>query len=222
MKYYTLHIDDSGAIEDIDIKKSNGESIICKMYDDPEFNKLNDILHSTRNYIINERALLILKESNIIPYNLKKAKVLRKEKMFGFVKMYKSYPYYELAFLDEHATECYEWIDFEKSEVFAIDGKQKRFKIHSHQEKLDFIKQNKSNSNKYSFEAIKIVFGKNFNFEIDLFKIPYYSWGVYISEKLKNKLEIAQIGDLGFADGKEKLGKMWKPHFPIIEFDIQS
>lgn len=47
MKYYTFHIDDSGAIEDIDEKSINQEkTLFCKMYDDNEFNKLNDILYS--------------------------------------------------------------------------------------------------------------------------------------------------------------------------------
>jgi hypothetical protein len=52
-----------------------------------------------------------------------------------------------------------------------------------------------------------------------LFKIPHYSWGIYVSERLKNKLENAKITDIRFAENKEELGKMWKPHFPIIEFE---
>jgi hypothetical protein len=42
---------------------------------------------------------------------------------------------------------------------------------------------------------------------------------VYISERLKSKLEEAKITDLRFAESKDKLGKVWKPHFPIIEFE---
>jgi hypothetical protein len=220
MTYYTFHIDDSGAIEDIDYKKVNGKTIpICKMYDDDNFNKLNDILDSTNEYILNEKALNIFKKSKTIKYDLSKAKVLRKEKLFGFLKKNKSYEYYQLVFPDQNATECYNWIDFEKSEIFAIDNNGEKFKISSHQHKLDLISENKSDSNKsYSFETKIVVFGKNFDSEIDLFKIPFYSWGVYVSERFKNKLENAKISDIGFAENKEKLGKMWKPHFPIIEF----
>ena len=59
MKYYTIHINDSGAIEDTEKTSINGENtLICKMYDDPEFNKLNDILHSLSSYILNEKALI--------------------------------------------------------------------------------------------------------------------------------------------------------------------
>ncbi|WP_409662562.1 hypothetical protein [Flavobacterium sp.] len=221
MKYYTIHINDSGAIEDTEKTSINGENtLICKMYDDPEFNKLNDILHSLRGYILNEKALNIFKESNTISYKLCKAKVLRKEKIFGFIKKYKEYDFYELNFLDESAYESYEWIDFEKSKIFAVENLGEKIKIKSHQETLSFVEINKTNSGKsYSFETEKIVFNKNFNSEIDLFKIPFYSWGIYVSEKLKNKLENAQITDIGFAENKERLGIMWKPHFPIIEFN---
>ena len=37
MIYYTFHIDDSGAIEDIDEYTENGKtSLICKIYEDAE------------------------------------------------------------------------------------------------------------------------------------------------------------------------------------------
>src|SRR5690606_29612722 len=221
MKYYTFHIDDSGAIEDIDYKKIDGEIVaICKMYDDNDFNKLNDILHSTNEYIVNEKALNIFKESKTIKYKLGKAKVLRKEKLFGLFKKNKSYEYFDLTFPDENAIECYNWIDFEKSEIFATNENEERFKITSHQHELDLISENKSDSGKtYSFETKKVVFGKKFDSEIDLFKIPHYSWGIYVSERLKNKLENAKITDIRFAENKEKLGEMWKPNFPIIEFE---
>ena len=119
---------------------------------------------------------------------MRNAQVLRKEKVLGVIKKNKSYDYYELTFTDKN--ECYGWIDFDKSEVFAIDNSQKRLKINSHQQQLDLIAENKSKSDKkYSFETKKIVFGKNFDSEMDLFQIPHYSWGVYVSERLKNKFQ---------------------------------
>lgn len=130
MKYYTIHINDSGAIEDTDIKNIAGEKIvICKMYDDTKFNNLNDILHSLKCYILNEKSLNIFKESNTIPYKVFKAKVLRKEKVIGFIRKYKSYDFYELDFLNEKVEECYEWIDFEKSEVFAVESSKEKLKL---------------------------------------------------------------------------------------------
>ena len=221
MQYYILNIDDSGAIEEIDYEKIDGEVVaICKMYDDNDFNKLNDILHSTNEYIINEKALNIFKESNTIDYKLGKAKVLRKEKLFGLFKKNNSYEYFDLTFPDENASDCYDWIDFEKSEIFVTDENGEKFKIKSHQNELDLISENKLDSTKsYSFETKKVVFNKKFDSNIDLFKIPHYSWGIYVSERLKNKLENAKITDIRFAENKEELGKMWKPHFPIIEFE---
>ena len=221
MKYFTFHIDDSGAIEDIDYKKVNGQNItICKMYDDDEFNKLNDILHSINEFILNEKALNIFKESRTIKYDLRKAKVLRKERTFGFLKKNKAYDYFDLTFPDKYADECYNWIDFEKSKIFATDETGSISKILSHQQELELIEENKSDSQKkYSFETKKVVFGKDFDYDFDLFKIPLYSWGIFVSERLKIKLENAKITDVGFAENKDKLGIMWQPHFPIIAFE---
>lgn len=221
MIYYTFHIDDSGAIEDVDETSENGKtSLICKMYDDDEFNKLNDILYSLYDYILNKKTLEIFKRSKTIPYEVRNAQVLRKEKTFGFLKMNKSYEYYQLNFRNNNLDECYSWINFEKSEINAIDKSNNSFKIQSHQQTLELIEQNKSDSkSSYNFVTKKVVFGKTFDSEIDLFKIPLYSWGVYVSERLKNELENAKITDIGFAESKEKLGVVWKPNFPLIEFE---
>ena len=221
MIYYTFHIDDSGAIEDVDENTENGKtSLICRMYDDEEFNKLNDILHSLYDYILNKKALDIFTNSKTIPYELRNAKVIRKETKFGFLKMNKSYDYYQLDFLKENLDECYSWINFEKSEINALDNSNNNIKIQSHQQTLELIEQNKSDSKtSYDFVTKKVVFGNNFDSEIDLFKIPLYSWGVYVSERLKNKLEKEKITDIGFAENKERLGAVWKPHFPVIEFE---
>ena len=86
MKYYTFHIDDSGAIEDIDYKKVNGKIVaICKMYDDNDFNELNDILHSTNEYILNEKALNIFKESKTINYKVWESKSIAQRKTIWII-----------------------------------------------------------------------------------------------------------------------------------------
>lgn len=220
MKYFTFHVDDSGAIEDIDYQKINEQYItICKMYDDNDFNKPNDILHSINEYILNEKALKILHESNTIKFELRKAIVLRQERFMGFLKRNKAYKYFQLTFPDEYAIDCYNWIDFEKSEIFATDNSEDKFRIESHQHKLDLISENKSDSKaSYSFKTKKVVFGKNFDFEIDFFKIPLYSSGEYVSERFKSKMEKAKITDVRFVEKRERLNKIWQPMFPIIEF----
>ena len=146
--------------------------------------------------------------------------MVRKEKTFGFLKMNKSYDYYQLNFLKENLDECYSWINFEKSDIIATDNSNNTIKILSHQQTLKLIEQNKSDSKtSYDFVTKKVVFSNNFDCEIDLFKIPLYSWGVYVSERLKNKLEKGKITDIGFAENKENLGAVWKSHFPLIEFE---
>jgi hypothetical protein len=129
MTYCTFHVDDSGAIEDVDEKTVNNEAVlICRMYDDEEFNKLNDMLHSLYDFILNEKALNIFKNSKTIPFDIKKAVVFRKEKIFGSFKKQKKYDYYQLSFPDKTANECYNWISFDKSEVFAIDNIKKKLR----------------------------------------------------------------------------------------------
>jgi len=222
MQYYTFHIGDSGAIETINEKVTDGKtSLICEIYNDNEFNKLNDILHSLYDYILNEHALNIFKNSKTPPFELKPAKVLRKEKKFIFLKRSKSYNYYNISFSDNKTAKYYNWIDFNKSDIVAIDNHKKRFKIQSHKHTLDLINENKSNSEiSYLFETKKVVFGKNFDSEIDLFKIPLYSSGTYVSNRLKNRLEETNITDVIFVDSKNESGRIWKPLFPIIEFNL--
>ena len=245
MKYYTFHVKDSGAIKELEQRKLSGvNTTYCKIYDDPLFNNLNDILHSTKDYILNSKALEVFELSNTLPYTLQNAIVLRKEKFLSFFKRYKSYQYFELTLSDNiYNSFCYDWIDFEKSEVFAIEENTKsKQKIYNHKETLEMIKNNspnwekrqeilKSNLKKelkkkeldkyksYSIEAKKIVFGTGFDACIDLFNIPLYSWGVYVSERFKTKCIQSKINDVGFGESKEDLGIVWKPKFPVIEFE---
>ena len=136
---------------------------------------------------------------------------------------------------------CYNWIDFEKIEIKIIKNGVECGKLNSHQETLNLIKDNyKINSALIEIENLdisdkekiekskglitsswitkKIVFNKSFDYSVDLFEIPFYSWGTYISERLKISLITNNITDIGFAETKEELGIVWKPHFPVIEF----
>lgn len=220
MKYYTLHIRDSGAIENIEGKKINGKpTLICEMYTDSEFNKMNDILHSSNDYILNKKALDIFLGSKTIPYELKNATVIKRQKFFVLFRKIEQFNYYQLEFPNEHLDKYYNWIDFELSEIYAIDNFNNKIKIRDHQQTLGLIKQNKTSSDlSFDFESTRIVFGKNFDTEIDFFKIPLYSFGEYVSERLKNRIESAGLTDLGFYGDNKNLGNVWKSHFPIIEF----
>jgi len=222
MKYYTIHINDSGAIECSNVIKSDGmKTLVAEMYDDQEFNRLNDILHSTDDFIMNPKAYDIFKQSNIIPYTTKKVIVKRKEKKFGLLKKTKTYEYLQLAIKKCNNLICYDWINFEKSEINILLDGQLESKLKSHSEFLNYIEINKSNlsDKSYSFESKKIVLNMSFDDSIDLFQIPFYSWGTYVSEKLKSKLELNSISDVGFAEIKDELGIVWKPHFPQMKFE---
>lgn len=223
MKYYTFHIDDSGAIEDHDEKIINGrKTLICRMYDDPEFNSLNNILHSLDDYIMDDRALSLFKKSSIIPYDITPVIVKRKEKQLGFININKSYKYNLLKIHTPHDLYCYDWINFNESNITVFKGKDEIGNLSSHEQLLNLIAENheiSSYENGYSWETKTIVFNKRFDHTVDLFAIPFYSWGIYVSERFKELLVTNNITHIGFAETKEELGKVWKPHFPDIRFE---
>ncbi len=223
MTYYTFHLNDSGALEyETEVEKGNTKILVCEMYDGDEFNKLNDILFSTHfnGYVLNNKALNIFKELNLPKYSILSASVKRKEKLFNIIPTTKKYKYNYLKFDKKDFERFYEWIDFEKSEIWVTKSKKEFKKLESHQERLDFIKQNAElkYSESYSFLSKKIVFKSSFDREIDMFKIPFYSSGVYISERFFNKIKASQLTDVLFAKSKDDIGKVWKSSFLIIEF----
>ncbi|SHI83660.1 hypothetical protein [Flavobacterium terrae] len=243
MKYYTLHIKDSGAIEDYDEKIINGQKThICKIYDDVEFNSLNDILHTTDEYVVNEKTLKLFQKSNIIPYDLFPAIVKRKEKILGPIKTTKSYEYFKVSLLEPKDLVCYNWINFNKSEIKVLKDGIEVCNLSSHEELFIYIEENKKiskqineihslkisdkekrektkNLKTFFFETKSITFNNNFDSSIDMFKIPFYSWGTYVSERFMNLLLENKISDIGFAVSQKELGNVWKPYFPIIKFE---
>lgn len=243
MEYYTLHIKDSGAIEECEEKIINGlKTHICKIYDDDEFNSLNDILHSTNDYIVNEKVLKLFQKSNIIPYDLSPVIVRRKEKIFGPIKNTKSYEYFKVSLLEPKNLICYNWIDFDKSDIKVLKDDIDFCNLSSHDELFKYIEENKKiskqineiyslnisekekrekskNLKRFSFLTKTIVFNKNFDSSIDMFKIPYYSWGTYVSERFMKIMLENKISDIGFANNRKELGFVWKPYFPVIKFE---
>jgi hypothetical protein len=195
MKYYTIHINDSGAIENAEESLINGkDTLICEIYDAKEFNRLNDILHSLDDYIMNEKALNIFKECNLIPYKLRKVVVNRKEYQFGIIKATKTYDYTQLKVEEPRDLQCYNWINFEKSDITVKKGEEEIGKLQSHIRLLELVEENEKMSSDIN----------------EIYKLN-------VSDKEKKK-----ITDIGFAETKEELGKVWKPHFPIIEFETKE
>ena len=223
MTYYTFHLNDSGALEyEREIKKNNSKVLMCEMYNGDEFNRLNDILFSTHSngYVLNDKALNIFKELNLPKYSVLKAFVKRKEKLLNIIPITKSYKYNYLKFDKKDFDRFYEWIDFGKSDIWVTKSEKEFKKLESHQERFDFVKQNSKlkYSESFSFVAKKIVFNNLFDREIDLFTIPFYSSGIYISQRFFDKIKSSQLSDVLFAKGKDDIGNVWKPYFPIIEF----
>lgn len=223
MTYYTFHLNDSGALqyeEETIIK--NTETLLCKMYNDNEFNKLNDILFSThdKGYVLNDKALSVFKELNLPKYSIIPASVKREEKLLNIAPFTKSYEYNYLKFDNDCCDKFYDWIDFDKSDIWVTKGEKEYKRLDSHKERLEFINLNRNleYSEGYSFISKKIVFNSNFDKEIDLFKIPFYSSGVYVSERFFNKINTNQLSDVLFAKSNDDIGKVWKSSFPIIEF----
>lgn len=243
MKYNTLHINDSGAIEDSDESIADGKkTLISKMYNDSEFNQLNDILHSTDDYIMNKKALQLFLESEIIPFEIRDVIVRRKESKFGILKKYRNHEYKLLRILQPQNLICYQWINYATSQITIKKGEAEIGKLESHANLLKLISENQQitqqvnkiyssnlstlekeetskNLKSYSWETKKIIISKRFDQSVDLFKIPFYSWGTYISERLKEKLIMNNIKDIRFAETNNELGPVWKQHYPTIEFD---
>jgi len=220
--YYTFHVNDSGALEYEEEKLiKNSKSLVCKMYDDIEFNSLNDVLFSTYNegIVINDKALELLQKLNLPDYELIKAFVKRKENFLG-VKITKKYPYNYIKFGSTSFDRFYSWIDFKKSDVIVTKAKLEFKKLKSHNERLDFIKQNKNldYSEGYSFKTNRIVFSECFDKSIDLFQIPFYSLGVYVSDRFRDKIRKNEISDIIFSKTRNDINEIWKPDFPEIEF----
>lgn len=239
MKYYTLHIKDSGAIEE---RTKETKPVTYNMYDDHEFNSLNDILHSLDDYILNEKALKIFQKSKTVSFDVDPIVVNRKEQILRLFKLKKSYAYYHLSFREEINMECYKWIDFGKSEIKLLKGKVEIGKLCSHEVLIESIIKNKKISSQineifsmkisekekkkrsenlktYELQVKKIVFNRQFDSSIDLFRLPHYSWGTYVSERLKKLLEQNNITDLEFAETNEELGTVWRAHYPILKYD---
>lgn len=246
MKYYTLHISDSGAIENFEQKIISGKATtVCEMYDDREFNSLNDMLHSTKDYIMNAKTYSLFEQSKIIPYDIRPVILKRTERMLGLIKIKKSYEYKHLKIHKPKDLFCYDWINFGESEINILRDKDKVGELVSHEELLKHIDENHKISSKinqiysltisdyekkqqtkdlkaFSFETKTIVFNKKFDSSIDLFEIPYYSWGTYVSERFKQLMQDNGITDIAFAETKEELGKVWKPYFPNIRFEVTT
>ena len=70
----------------------------------------------------------------------------------------------------------------------------------------------------WNFEQVdKIYFNRSFDFSMDLFQIPYFSWMIYISDKLKEELERNCITGIKFSIPGNRQYLVHRPN-PILEW----
>ncbi len=224
MVYYIFVVDDSGAIENSkNIIIKNKEYLVCDMYNHKDFNSANDILHTIDNngFMLNSKAFKLFEKLHLPYHTIKPAIVKRKINFLKLPigKMQYNYNYIEL--VEDRNLLAYNWIDFVKSEIVILKGKKEYQKLTSHQERFEFIEKNNNlrYNESFSFVTKKIVFNKNFDNTLDLFRIPYYSSGTYVSEKFKALLLEHEITDIKFAESEKEIRNLWKPYYPQIIFE---
>ncbi len=221
--YYTFHINDSGALEyEEEIIKNKSRIWVGEMYDDDEFDNLNDILFSTHSdgFVINEKTLEILKQLKLPRYEIIDTIVKRKQKFLNLINYTKKYSYKFLKYDKSCFDQFHDWIDFKESDIIITKGKNDLKKLESHDERLKFIELNSKldYSESYSFKTNRIVFNENFDSSIDLFEIPFYSAGIYVSSRFRKKVIDNELSDVMFSNTRKDINKIWKPHFPEIAF----
>lgn len=248
MKYYAILIDDSGAAEfkdsyydisynhknflsDLKISKKFPDkdfSLDLEMYEDDEFNSLNDFIHAPIDFIVNDQVKLILQRHNLPPHVFLPANVSRIEKKY-LIKRSKNYKYNWFFFDCEYVDNYYEYIDFEKSKILFFKGKDLiDIKVQSITDIYELIKENHSLSHKinevykdkklndkekseksmefqtFDWVAESIVLNQKFPRDIDVFNLPLFSWMTFVSEKLIANLVNENILDIKFIETGKK------------------
>lgn len=201
--------------------------IWIKLYEEKEFNSLNDFVHSLHDYIINEKVKSILQKINLPPHNFVPAIVYRNEKKIIFKKIAKYENYYWFNFDCQLINDYSKFIDFSKSEInFSKNNKPLILKLESISELLDIKVSNQKITNRInelynsykgneskineiinqedlygiSWGAEKIVMNEDFDTDLDIFSLPIFSSRTYISKRLKNALLEGNVSDIKFIE----------------------
>nr|WP_315238987.1 hypothetical protein [uncultured Flavobacterium sp.] len=246
MKYEILIVNDSSAGEMMDKcydlsynihsyrdyitehKKFPSEKppIWIKLYNEKEFNSVNDFVHSLQDFIVNDKVKTILQKHKLPNHDFVPAEVYRKEKTL-FSKKLVRYDYHWFNFDCKHISDYYDDIDFSKSEiVFSKNETVIDLKINSISDLYTIRNANQSISSKInelykihpkntslineiikekdlfgvSWRAEKIVLKESFDKELDLFSLPIFSSRTYISPRLKEALLLENVSDIVFKE----------------------
>lgn len=215
MQYQCLLINDSGSVEFsdrfLDNAKPSANELLRNaernfeieapvldfdMYDDPEFNQVNDILHAPTNLIINDRTKAIFESFKLPDHKCGRAKVFRVDKTLFFLKTKRELDYHWLYFSKTYWERLYAHIDFEQSEIEVYeDNSLMDIRITSLEDVYNLRK-----SERYLKLTSKKIVLNDFDSGIDIFKLPLFSWMTYVSSRLRDKLLEQKITDIKFVD----------------------
>lgn len=215
MQYQCLLINDSGAVEFsdsfLDSAKPGANELLRNaernfdleapvldfdMYDDPEFNQVNDILHAPIDLIINDRTKAIFESFKLPDHKFGRAKVSRVDKKLLFLKTKNELDYHWLYFHADYWERLYKHIDFEQSEFEVYDDKKLVERRITSLENLYNLRK----SERYLKLRSKKVVLNDFDSTIDFFKLPLFSWMTYVSSRLRDKLLQERVTDIKFVD----------------------
>lgn len=200
--------------------------IWIKLYNEKEFNSLNDFVHSLQDYIVNDKVKTILQKHKLPNHDFVPADVYRKEKTL-FTKKLVKYDYHWFNFDCQYISDYYDQIDFSKSEItFSKNNKvidlkinsisdlytvrnsnglisaevNQLYKIHSNNESIINEIILEKDFFGISWRAEKIVLKESFDKQLDLFSLPLFSTRTYISPKLKEALLNENVKDIFFKE----------------------
>lgn len=160
-----------------------------EIYDDPEFNKLNDFIYGPiEKFCVSRRVKELLEQFNLPKHKFHPVTVYRPEmKFFGLVKGRKKIEveYFAFHFDCHYISDTKHYIDFTKTKTTK-----------------DFLGIDQTN---------EIFFNESFDTSLDLFQIQM-SWMTYVSEELMLKLKEINVTGAIFSNINERQYKVSRPN----------
>lgn len=159
-----------------------------EIYDDPEFNKVNDfIFGSVEKFCVSKRVKEVLEQFNLPKHKFYPVDVYLPQRLFGIIKTRKKIEaeYFAFNFDFFYISNNEHWINYNKTEFTK-----------------DYLGLNQTKH---------IFLNKNFDEDLDLFQLRY-SWMTYISEALMNKLIEIKATGLLFSEINERQYRVKRPN----------
>jgi hypothetical protein len=209
-KYFTIHVNDESSAEfpeNYDWEKPNSASanmeyirdhkkfpefvpdLVQEIYDDNEFNKINDFVFSPIDkYCISKKVKDILTQFNLPEHKFYPVKVFEPgKKLLGLFKKRKRVKeeYFAFHYDCQYISNTDKFIDFERTKITK-----------------DNLGIEQSN---------EVFFNDKFDHSLDLFEIKF-SWMTYVSEELKNKFLEAGVTSIEFSEINDRQYLVKRPN----------